>query len=272
MALVTNKYTKELENTLKALSSHISQESAGRVKQYMSTGHHVYGLGTKAQNEIGKKGFSFHSEDREQTFLIYDGIFRSSQSFEAKNLAFIFLDQNYRHISPGLQLKVLPAWVKHVDNWGHSDNLSKFLSRLVELPETQEKMLRHITAWNRSKNLWERRQSLVALFYYARTRKQHLPFDYVIGLVGNLLPDPEYFVQKAVGWTLRESYNVYPKETYRFLSEHIASLSPYAFTASTEKMNAKEKAALKEKRLTAKKETTLRRVSPAGGGRRRTKT
>jgi len=272
MALATNKYTKELENTLKALSSHISKESAQRTKQYMSTGHHVYGLSTKAQNELGKKGFSFHSEDREKTFLIYDSIFRNSQSFEARNLAFIFLDRNYKHIPAKAQLKVLPAWVRYVDNWGHSDNLSKFLSRLVEGQETRESMLRHIHSWNRSKNLWERRQSLVALFYYARTRKQHLPFEEVIGLIGNLLADPEYFVQKAVGWTLRESYNVYPKETYNFLSEHMASLSPYAFTASTEKMSAKEKAVLKEKRQNTKKENALKSVSPSGGGRGRKRT
>ncbi len=269
MTLATNKYTKELEHTLKALSSHISKESAERAKQYMSTSHHVYGLGTKAQNDLGKKGFSFHGEDPEKTFLIYDTVFRSSRSFEAKNLAFIFLDQNYKHISAKVQVKVLPAWVRHIDNWGHSDNLSKFLSRLVELPETQEKMLMHINTWNRSKNLWERRQSLVALFYYARTRKRHLPFEYVIGLIENLLPDSEYFVQKAVGWTLRESYNVYPKETYHFLSEHIASLSPYAFSASTEKMSVREKAALKEKRQTAKTETALKSVPSSGGGRGR---
>lgn len=252
MTLVINKYTKELENTLEAHSSHISKESADRVKQYMSTSLRVHGLGTKAQNDLGKKGFSFYSADPRETFLIYDSIFQNSQTFEAKNLALIFLDQNYRHIPAKLQQKVLPLWVKHVDNWAHSDNLSKFLSRLVELPETQKNMLSYINKWNRSKNLWERRQSLVSLFYYARTRKQHLPFGYVIGLVKELLDDKEYFVQKAVGWTLRESYNVYPKETYTFLSEHIASLSPYAFTASTEKMNAKDKAALKEKRIKEK--------------------
>jgi 3-methyladenine DNA glycosylase AlkD len=253
MTLATNKYTKELENTLKALSSHISRESAERAKQYMSTAHHVYGLGTKAQNDLGKKGFVFHSHDPEETFLRYDAVFRNSQTFEVKNLAFIFLDQNYKHIPVKLQLKVLPEWVKHIDNWGHSDNLSKFLSRLVELPETREKMLGYINTWNRSKNLWERRQSLVALFYYARTRKQYLPFDEVIRLVKNLIHDPEYFVQKAVGWTLRESYNAYPKETYTFLTKHIASLSPYAFSASTEKMSAKEKAALKDKRMREKR-------------------
>lgn len=252
MGLDTNKYTKELENTLRTLSSHISKESAERARQYMSTSHHVYGLGTKAQSDLSKQGFSFHSENAEDTFLIYDTLFRNSQTFEVKNLAFLFLEHHNKHISQDLRLKVLPGWVTHIDNWGHSDNLSKFLSRLVELPETREKMLSYIEKWNRSENLWERRQSLVALFYYARTKTSYLPFAYIIPLIENLLADPEYFVQKAVGWTLRESYNVYPAETYAFLTEHIAILSPYAFTTSTEKINEKDKKRLKEKRKTEK--------------------
>jgi len=192
----TNKYTKELENTLKVLSSHIGKERAALVKHYMSTSHHVHGLATKTQSDICKKGFSFYRSNPTETFLIYDSIFCNSKTFEAKNLAFTFLDQNYKKIPTNLQLKVLPNWVKYVENWAHSDNLSKFLSRLVEHPETREKMLSYIEKWNRSINLWERRQSLVALFYYARTRKEHLPFELVIRLISNLLHDKEYFVQK----------------------------------------------------------------------------
>lgn len=263
MTIDVNKYTKEVENTLKKRSAHISRESASRVKHYMSTVHEVHGLGTQAQNAISKTGFSFHDKAPD-TFRIYDAIFQNTRIFEAKNLAFIYLDRHYKHIPVALQLKLLPKWVKHVDNWAHSDNLSKFLSRLAELPETREPMLKYIERWNGSKNLWERRQSLVALFYYARTRKQHLPYEYVTGLVRNLLHDPEYFVQKAVGWTLRESYNAYPEQTYRFLQTHIADLSAYAFSASTEKMNTADKAALKEKRQLAKNTRLPHKPSPAG--------
>lgn len=248
MKVDTNKYTKELENTLKALSANIDKARAEKAKKYMSTNLDVYGLSTKDQVDLCKKGFGFYSDNAEHTFMVYDEIYKTTQNFEAKNLAFIFIDKNYKRLPLSLQLKTLPLWVNHVDNWGHSDSLSKFLSRLVEAPETKEKMLAHILKWNTSKNLWERRQSLVALFYYARTKKQHLPFDFVIELVHNLIHDQEYFVQKAVGWTLRETYNVYPKQTFNYLKEHITSLSPYAFTASTEKMSEKEKRSLKEKR------------------------
>lgn len=252
MALASNKYTKELELTLKAISSHVDPEAAIQLQRYIGTTQKVHGLSSKAQQELSKKGFSFHRTDAAETFRVYDHIYRHSDVFEARNLAFIFLDRHYKHIPLSLQLELLPAWVQHVDNWAHSDSLSKFLSRLTEQPDTRSQMLAHLRRWNLSKNPWERRQSLVALFYYARTRKYYLPFDEVIALVNPLIHDPEYFVQKAVGWTLRESYNAYPRETYRFLEQHMAVLSPYAFTASTEKMPAKEKAALKALRQPAK--------------------
>ena len=63
-----------------------------------------------------------------------------------------------------------------------------------------------------------------------------------------LLKDKEYFVQKAVGWTLRESYNVYPKQTFQFIEENVKNISPTAFTTCLEKMTEKEKTILKQKR------------------------
>ena len=109
-------------------------------------------------------------------------------------------------------------------------------------------MLTIIKKWNSSKNLWECRQSLVALYYYARTKKEHVSFELTHQLVAPLITDKEYFVQKAIGWTLRESYNVYPKQTYTFIEEHIKNISPTAFTTSLEKMTEKQKLTLKIKR------------------------
>jgi 3-methyladenine DNA glycosylase AlkD len=73
-------------------------------------------------------------------------------------------------------------------------------------------------------------------------------FELTQQLVSPLLNDKEYFVQKAVGWTLRESYNVYPKQTYQFIEENIKHISPTAFTTCLEKMTEKQKLTLKLKR------------------------
>lgn len=243
-----NKYTKEVENTLNRLSLKNDKAKADKLKKYIGTNLNVLGLVTKVQIDTHKQGFTFYSEEKEKTFLIFNDIYKQSSIFEVKNQAFIFLDKYHKHISLKTQLKTLPTWVKHVDNWAHSDSLSKYLTRLVEDDSTKIEMLSIIKKWNKSKNLWERRQSLIALYYYARTKKQHIDFELTQELVLPLLNDKEYFVQKAVGWTLRESYNVYPKQTFTFIEEYIKNISPTAFTTCLEKMTEKQKQVLKLKR------------------------
>lgn len=243
-----NKYTKEVEDTLNRLSLKNDKEKAAKLKKYIGTNLNVLGLVTKVQIDTHKKGFSFYSDEKEKTFLIYHEVYNQSNVFEAKNMAFIFLDKHHKHIPLKTQLKLLPQWVKQVDNWAHSDGLSKYLTRLIEDENTQTEMLSIIKTWNSSKNLWERRQSLVALHYYARTKKEHVSFELSQQLLFPLITDKEYFVQKAVGWTLRESYNVYPKQTYAFIEEHIKNISPTAFTTCLEKMSEKQKITLKQKR------------------------
>ena len=248
MKSAINKYTKEVEDTLNRLSIKNDKEKAAKLKKYIGTNLNVLGMVSKAQVDAHKKGFSFYYEQKEQTFLVYHEIYTQSNIFEVKNLAFIFLDKHHKHIPLKTQLKHLPQWVKQVDNWVHSDSLSKFISRLIEDKSTQQEILATIKKWNFSKNLWERRQSLVALYYYARTKKEHVSFELTEQLVSRLLKDKEYFVQKAVGWTLRESYNVYPKQTYQFIEENIKHISPTAFTTCLEKMTEKQKLTLKQKR------------------------
>lgn len=243
-----NKYTKEVEDTLNRLSLKNDKEKAAKLKKYIGTNLEVLGMVSKAQADVHKVGFSFHSEQKEQTFLVYHEIYKQSNLFEAKNLAFIFLDKHHKHIPLKTQLKLLPQWVKQVDNWAHSDSLSKFISRLIEDKSTQQEILSIIKKWNSSKNLWERRQSLVALYYYARTKKEHVSFELTQQLILPLINDNEYFVQKAVGWTLRESYNVYPKQTYLFIEENIKNISSTAFTTCLEKMTDKQKQKLKLRR------------------------
>jgi len=60
-----------------------------------------------------------------------------------------------------------------------------------------------------------------------------------------LLADGEYYVQKGVGWALRELRNVYPKEAHAYLLKHIRTVSPIAFTIAIEKVGEAERAKLK---------------------------
>lgn len=248
MKSAPNKYTKEVEDAFNRLSIKNGLSSNTKLQNYLGTKLKVYGFDAKTQHELCKKGFSFYTEDKEGNFRLFDQVYHTSNSHEGKNQAFIYLDRNYKYISPDLQLSILPHWVSQIDNWAHSDYLSKFLTRLLENSITNKVMMSHIKGWNKSENLWERRQSMVSLYYYSRTKKQHIPFEVSSKLVLNLMEDKEYYVQKALGWTLRESYNLYPQETYNFVKKYIKNIRPVAFATCLEKMSESQKAVLKQKR------------------------
>jgi len=45
-------------------------------------------------------------------------------------------------------------------------------------------------------------------------------------LITRLLNDKEYYVQKGLGWTLRELHNVYPEQAIAYLQTHINRSAP----------------------------------------------
>jgi 3-methyladenine DNA glycosylase AlkD len=248
MQSIISKYTKEAEESLTILSKKVDKQNAEKLKKYIGTNLAVLGLSSKVQVERFKIGFDFMNDSKLKSFQQFHTLFIESTYFEVKNLSFIFLDKNNQHIPAKNLLKVLPKWIKKVDNWAHSDNLSKYLTRLLEHDETKKDMQTLILKWNQSHALWERRQSLICLFYYARTKKKQVEFDFAQPLILNLIHDKEYYVQKAVGWALRECYNVYPDQTYQFIKNNVKYINPVAFTTSIEKMNVIEKMNLKSLR------------------------
>ena len=64
-----NKYTKEVEDALNRLSLKNDKVKADKLKKYIGTNLNVLGIVTKVQLEVHKKGFSFYSEQKENTLL-----------------------------------------------------------------------------------------------------------------------------------------------------------------------------------------------------------
>lgn len=140
----------------------------------------------------------------------------------------------------------LKKYVKTIDNWAHSDYISSLIAKLNE--EYPEKIFPELLKWNSSKNPWIVRQSMVSLLYYSLQRKTYLPFNKMIPLVENHIFHDYYYVQKGVGWTIRELYNIYPKETLNFIKKNAKDISSIAYVAATEKLDIKDKLAVQSLR------------------------
>ena len=54
--------------------------------------------------------------------------------------------------------------------WDGSDELSSIYSRFLEVDELASQVQEVLRSWNRSPNPWKRRQSILSLLYYSRSR------------------------------------------------------------------------------------------------------
>lgn len=223
----------EVEKALKAISKKKANAPYFR--------HHIK---VPVLRKRGKASFSFAQQATQDQLLNYwDHIWKTTSSFEAMSLA--LYAYQHKSLSKKEFLKI-KTWIKKCNCWEHSDDLSKIYAQVLE--EHPEWILNDLKKWNSSKSSWERRQSVVSLLEYSSKRKKHLPFPQMIAFVQNLLEDDEYYVQKGVGWTLREIYNLYPKKTLSFIEKNLSNLSPMAYSTSTEKVDREIKKELNAKR------------------------
>ena len=240
------KLNKEIEARLKEIPK-LREPSPWKMGDYIGAGvsRFIYlNHRIPVMRTLFKQGFSVSAQPLKEQWPLWDGVWREARYFEAALMPLYFAEKQ-KTAELLAQEKILNGWLKGVDNWAHSDMLSSLYARMLEEKPAR---LSLYDKWSRSKNPWERRQSLVGLMCYARMRQQHPALSDILRLVEAQLGDSHYYVQKGVGWTLRESYNVYPAGTLKFLFKHVKRLSPQAWQAATEKLAAKDKRALKARR------------------------
>jgi 3-methyladenine DNA glycosylase AlkD len=100
-----------------------------------------------------------------------------------------------------------------LDGWAVADNLADVASRcLIADPARLDAM----ETWIDSPHLWTRRAALV--FTLPWTKGERDP-ERMLGWAGRLADDREWFIQKAIGWWLRELSKRDPERVRRFLEE-----------------------------------------------------
>jgi 3-methyladenine DNA glycosylase AlkD len=246
------KYLTEVEERLKSEPRKIPP---GVPEAYIGGGIsqlNYIGLRVPQLDAQLKKGFSFSQAAPEEVFMTWDYIWNNSNDYEVMALAIAWVSDKKQLQDVDKYWSRVSKWSERIDNWAHSDSLSKIYAMALE--NDPKKVYPQILKWSKSKNPWLRRQSIVSLMYYSSSRKKILPLTKILPLIEKQIEDDHKYVQKGVGWSLREAYNVYPKPIYKFLTKNVHRLSAYAFSASTEKMSADEKNRLKkirqEKRVT----------------------
>lgn len=237
------KYLDEVEKYLKESKFRLTKENCDLLKSYMRSSMPFVGLKVPEQRKIFRQGYSFSQEQLSQQLAYWDFIWKQGNYFETLSQCLYFSEVYSKKNSLTELWDIIQHWVNRIENWAHSDGLSSIYSQILEKHEIL--IYPQLKTWNNSSNPWKCRQSLVSLLYYARCRKKVLAAKKIFPLISNLLEHPNYYVQKGVGWTLREVGQIYPEEAWTFLLKNATKISPTAFTACVEKRSLDEKNQLK---------------------------
>ena len=121
------------------------------------------------------------------------------------------------------------AWVPQFDGWAVADHACMAGQRRLLADPTR---LDSVEAWTGSDHMWTRRAALVMTLPW--TKQNHPKPDEeaarerILGWATGYVPDRNWFIQKAIGWWLRDLSKHDPDRVTAFLAKHGADMKPFA--------------------------------------------
>lgn len=214
-----------LDDALAALKAQIEPGRAEGQKAYHKQTREVWGIPNPALNDLTKEWRQSLSVD--ERVALADQLWKTDV-FEARIAAAKLLTQ--ARIRPDDAVwQLIQSWVPDFDSWAIADHVCMAgQKRLVADPSR----LDDVEKWTTSDHMWTRRAALVITLPWT---KQNNPKDEdiairdrVLGWADGYVNDPEWFIQKAVAWWVRDLSKHDPDRARAFLKPHAKTLQPFA--------------------------------------------
>jgi len=202
---------KTIHNELKALGN---SEYAVRMQSYFKTGKGEYAEGDRF---LGIRMPDLRASIKKYKHISIDDAFEvlTSRYHEVRMFSLLLLVEIFRNANDKDKKKIFIGYLRntqYINNW---DLVDSSAGRIVGayLSERDKKPIYKLS---RSKNLWERRISIIATSCFISNND----FDDCLKIAELLLHDKEDLLHKAVGWMLREVGNRDIAVEERFLKKH----------------------------------------------------
>lgn len=219
-----------LDEALSALRAAAEPGRAEQMARYHKQTREVLGVPNPATNDLTKAWRQALSVN-ERVHLA--GALWATDVFEARIGAAKLLTQ--ARLRPDAEAwSLIASWVPDFDSWAIADHACMAgQKRLIADPVRVDE----VEGWTRSEHMWTRRAALVITLPW--TKQNHpKPLDLeirdrVLGWAAGYVCDPDWFIQKAVAWWLRELSKHDAARVVGFLDTYGDTMKPFARKEAT---------------------------------------
>jgi 3-methyladenine DNA glycosylase AlkD len=159
--------------------------------------------------------------------------------FEARVAAAKLLTQARIKPSDAEAWQLIQGWVPDFDSWAIADHACMAGQRRLTADPSR---LDTVEAWTTSDHMWTRRAALVITLPWTRqnhpTPDEIRARDRILGWAATYVADPDWFIQKAVAWWLRDLSKHDPDRTRAFLETHGDLMKRFARTEAARHLPA----------------------------------
>jgi len=247
--MTEREYFKEITKLYLSTGRPYTKEISSKLKErYFQTNYEVYnGDDTLFFKQLEKK-LNWTSLSHKEKSKIWSYCFKHTNQLGLGSLAISYFKkfQNKKSHSLREDWNTLKSWCPKIENWVHGDMLAGLYCDIRS--EDHEGIYPELLKWSKQKSPWKARMSILSLLYYYNPKRRAPRFDEIQQILEPHIKKDHYYLQKSVGWCLRETSKVYPSEFKNLINTHLLDISSTAFTTAMEKVPTGQKEIWKKRR------------------------
>ena len=192
-----------------------NKDRAAEMEKYMKNNFPFLGIPTPKRREIQKDWLSKN---------------KGSNAFELAKKLWQLPEREYQYVGLDLIKKIkiseykekdllsIKYMITHKSWWDTVDLLASHNVGFyfLKFPEFKDEIIKD---WRNSNDLWLKRSTLLFQLKY----KEATDFELLINLIDQYKGEQEFFIQKAIGWALRQYSKTNPESVKEFVNQRTLS-------------------------------------------------
>lgn len=198
------------------LEQNKNEQNKIHMEGYMRNQFPFLGIKTPLRRKIGNP---YYKLQKKTTQIDWDFVFLCFQKEEREYqcIALDYLSNMKKHLTLN-DLENLKKLITTKSWWDTVDYIASIVNSIIK---SDNKGKEHMLKWSKDENLWVRRVSII----HQLLRKENTDTDLLEEIINNNLGSDEFFINKAIGWALRDYSKTNKEWVKNFINENKKNLS-----------------------------------------------